>query len=155
MGENFRGQAFEEIGAKLADIIERHGLQAIMGDGGTNGPGALRGQFVEQGLGVLQIGGVKALGEPAVYSDERRVRFVALALFSEQPCEAGSRTQLPGLGPDVFCDCDRFTQIGAGPLQITIPELEFTSQPQCFGTVGQLRRVRLQGFLDGSQGLSR
>ncbi len=36
-------QAFEEIGSKLTDIIERHGSQAIVGDGGTNGPGIVRG----------------------------------------------------------------------------------------------------------------
>ncbi len=36
-------QAIEEIGAKLADVIQQSGPQAIVGDGGTNGAGALRG----------------------------------------------------------------------------------------------------------------
>ncbi|MGO9443098.1 MAG: molybdopterin-dependent oxidoreductase [Terriglobales bacterium] len=52
-------QAFEEIGAKLAEIIERHGAQAIVGDGGTNGPGALRGGGEGSMPGLVgRLGGV-------------------------------------------------------------------------------------------------
>jgi hypothetical protein len=43
----------------------------------------LVGQFVEQRLGFLEVGGVEALGEPVVDLGEHRARFVALALLVE------------------------------------------------------------------------
>jgi len=42
-----------------------------------------RTQLVEQRLGVLQVGGVEALGEPVVDIGEHRVSFGALALLRE------------------------------------------------------------------------
>jgi hypothetical protein len=41
----------------------------------------LRSQFVEQRVGVLQVGGVEAFGEPVVDLGEHRARLVALALL--------------------------------------------------------------------------
>ena len=55
----------------------------------------LASQFVEQSLGVLQVGGVEALGEPAVDLGEHRTRFVATALLLEQPREVRGRAQFP------------------------------------------------------------
>jgi hypothetical protein len=40
-------------------------------------------EIVQQRLGVFQIGGVEAFGEPAVDFREHRVGFVAAALFRE------------------------------------------------------------------------
>ena len=52
-------QAFEEIGAKLADIIEHHGAQSIVGDGGPNGAGILRGGGEGSMPGLVgRLGGV-------------------------------------------------------------------------------------------------
>ncbi len=48
-------------------------------------------QFVEQRLGVFQIGGVEALGEPVVDFGEHRARFVADVLSFEGSCEIGRR----------------------------------------------------------------
>jgi hypothetical protein len=48
-------------------------------------------QFIEQRLGVLKVGGVEALGEPAVDVGEHCVRFVAAAVLFEQPREAYRR----------------------------------------------------------------
>ena len=45
-------------------------------------------QFIEQRFSVLQVGGVEALGEPAVDVGEHRARFVA------RPCVASSRARL-------------------------------------------------------------
>jgi len=39
----------------------------------------LVGQLVEQGLGVLQVGGVETLGEPVVDVGQHRARLVATA----------------------------------------------------------------------------
>ena len=52
-------------------------------------------KLVEQGLGVFQIGGVDALGEPVVDFREHRARLVLLALLSEQTRETRRRAQLP------------------------------------------------------------
>jgi hypothetical protein len=51
-------------------------------------------QFIEQRLGVFQIGGVEAFGEPAIDLSEHRPRFVAATLFREQPREAPRGAQL-------------------------------------------------------------
>jgi hypothetical protein len=45
-----------------------------------------RTQLVEQRLGVLQIGGVEAFGEPVVNFGEHRARFFAATLRGKQPC---------------------------------------------------------------------
>ncbi len=42
-------------------------------------------QFLEQRLGILQVGGVEAFGEPAVDGLEERAGLVALALVAEPP----------------------------------------------------------------------
>ncbi|HSR57551.1 MAG TPA: molybdopterin-dependent oxidoreductase, partial [Candidatus Binataceae bacterium] len=52
-------QAYEEIAAKLADIIVKHGPQSIMDDHGTNGAGVLRGGGEGASTGfVSRLGGV-------------------------------------------------------------------------------------------------
>jgi hypothetical protein len=53
-----------------------------------------RTQLVEQRLGVFQVGGVEAFGEPAVDFGQHRARLVAFALFVEQPSEACRGAQL-------------------------------------------------------------
>src|SRR6266851_7252830 len=55
-------------------------------------------QLVEQRLGISQVGGVEAFGEPAVDFSEHRARFVALTLLVEQPRKACRRAQLPRFG---------------------------------------------------------
>jgi DMSO reductase family type II enzyme molybdopterin subunit len=52
-------QAYQEIGAKLAEVIQKHGSQAIMDDHGTNGAGVLRGGGEGASTGfVARLGGV-------------------------------------------------------------------------------------------------
>src|SRR5260370_657888 len=52
-------------------------------------------QLLEQRLGILEVGGVEALGEPVVDFTEHRARLVAAALLREQPREARGRAQFP------------------------------------------------------------
>ena len=54
-------------------------------------------QLVEQRLGILQIGGVEALGEPAVDRRQQLARLGGLALVAPQPGEAGGGAQFPRL----------------------------------------------------------
>ena len=50
-------------------------------------------QLVEQGLGILEVGGVEALGEPSVDRRKQVVRLLPLALLSPQVGEAGGGAQ--------------------------------------------------------------
>ena len=52
-------------------------------------------KFVEQHLCVLQIGGVEALGEPAVNGRQQLARFGPPALFGPQLGEARRSAQFP------------------------------------------------------------
>jgi hypothetical protein len=61
-------------------------------------------QLVEQRLCLVQIGGVEALGEPAVHGREQLLGFGALALFVPQPGEARRRAQLVGFSLLPSCD---------------------------------------------------
>src|SRR5215469_8190739 len=51
------------------------------------------GQFVEQRLGFLQIGGVETLGEPAVDRRQEIAGFLMPAPFTPQPGEARRSAQ--------------------------------------------------------------
>jgi hypothetical protein len=53
----------------------------------------LRSQFVEQCLGVFQIGGVEALGEPAVHFGQHRARLVATAHLCDEARKARGRAK--------------------------------------------------------------
>jgi hypothetical protein len=55
-------------------------------------------ELVEQPLGVLQVGGVEALGEPAVDRREEIVGPSALALIAPEATKAGRGTQFERLG---------------------------------------------------------
>ena len=63
----------------------------------ASGIGAASGQLFEQRLGLLQVGGVKALGEPAVALSEQLAGFLGLALPLPQPSSAHYRPQLSRL----------------------------------------------------------
>ena len=56
---------------------------------------ASSGQFLQQCLGLLEVGGVKALGEPAI--DRGKQRFDMLALLLPQAAEAGGGAQFERL----------------------------------------------------------
>ena len=54
------------------------------------------GQFVEQRLGLLEVGGVEAFGEPGVDRGEEGDRLLRPALLSAQAGEARCGAQFPG-----------------------------------------------------------
>jgi len=58
-------------------------------------------ELVEQSLCVLEVGGVEALGEPAVDVREHRAPLVAAAGVTEESREPGRSTQLQGSGFDL------------------------------------------------------
>src|SRR6516164_5449359 len=64
------------------------------------------GQFVEQRLGLFQVGGVEAFGEPAEDWGEQGDCLLPPALLSPQAGEAHSTAQFPGLRVLPACDVD-------------------------------------------------
>jgi hypothetical protein len=82
----------------LPDLIRSRAQQSCQRDYKTLGAGfrllANSCQLVEQRLGVLQIGGLEALGEPAVDRREKAVGRGASALLGPETGEAGRGTQL-------------------------------------------------------------
>src|SRR5262245_56553498 len=70
---------------------------ALLGSQGVSTGVALR-QHVQQCLRLLQISGVKALGEPAVDGCQQLVGLGTFALLLPQPAQASGSTQLPGFG---------------------------------------------------------
>jgi exonuclease SbcC len=73
------------------------------------------GQLVEQRLGVLEVGGVEAFGEPAEDRGEEGDRLLRPALLAAQ---AGEAHRLSGESCPV---CDRnFSEVGGGPLSAHI-----------------------------------
>jgi hypothetical protein len=63
-------------------------------------------QFLQQRLGLLEVGGVKAFGEPTVDWRQQCMRFGALALLLPEAAEAHGRPQL-----------QRFRLLAAGDVQ--------------------------------------
>src|SRR5262249_34276087 len=57
-------------------------------------PRPRRRNVIEQGLGLLQIAGSEAFGEPAVDRREDVARFVVSVALQQHAGEAGRRTQL-------------------------------------------------------------
>ena len=54
-------------------------------------------QLIEQGLGLLQVEGVEAFGEPAVDRGEKIAGLLPFAVVAPQPGQARRRAQFPGL----------------------------------------------------------
>src|SRR5262249_19130210 len=67
-------------------------------------------QLIEQGLGVLHICSVKALGEPVVDVGEHRARLVAAIGVAQQARETDRCAQFPELGFLRTRDSDRLTE---------------------------------------------
>jgi MFS family permease len=85
------------MGASVCLISQNRTAQILLrllgGGDRTAAARASAVQFLQQRLGVLQVGGVEAFGEPAVDLGEHRARLVAMALLREQPREASRRAQ--------------------------------------------------------------
>src|SRR5215510_11484757 len=68
------------------------------GMAGTRALLRLSPQLFQQCHGLLQVGGVKAFGEPTVNRREQLVGLGALALLLPQPCQAHGGPQLQRFG---------------------------------------------------------
>ena len=77
-------------------------------------------QFVEQGLRLLQVQRVEALGKPAVDRSEKFSGLVPLPLLAPQLRHADSRAQLPGFRLLLTRDRERLFETGFGFCQIPL-----------------------------------
>src|SRR5215510_13272212 len=82
------------------------------GMAGTRGVLRLSPQLFQQGLGLLQVGGVKALREPAVDRGQELARVKALALLLPEASEAHGGPQLQRLRPLAAGDGEGLTKTG-------------------------------------------
>jgi hypothetical protein len=72
-----------------------------------NGSGSLI-ELVEQRLGIFQVGGAEAFGEPSVDRREQAAGFAAAALVAAQPGKADGGAQFPELGLLLAGDAEGF-----------------------------------------------
>jgi hypothetical protein len=68
-------------------------------------PIQLRARLIDQRLGIFQVGGIEAFGEPVVDFGKHRLSFIAPALLSEETSEACRCAQLERLGLVPACNC--------------------------------------------------
>src|SRR6516225_6793105 len=83
-------------------------------------------QLGDEFRGVFQVGGVEALGEPAVDGREQLARLAPPALFSPQPRQARRRAQLPRLRLLRSSDLERAAEARFRPVLVS----EIEAQPQ-------------------------
>src|SRR5215831_10960059 len=107
---------------------------------------ALTPQFFQQRLGVLEVGGVETLSEPAVDVGEHGARLVAMALLSHQPREAGGRTQFKRLCVEIPRDIQSFPKAVGCLLCARAPKQHLAFQASCLSCA-----YTLSTFLYGSQ----
>ena len=72
------------------------------------------GQFVEQRLGLFEVGGIEAFGKPGVDRGEQGSRLLRPALLPAQAREAHDTAQFPGLRVLPACDVDALLHRGLG-----------------------------------------
>src|SRR6202158_2510269 len=101
-------------------------------------------QFVEQRLGVLQVGGVEAFSEPAVDLGEHRARFVATAAPREQSRQTHRCAQFPSLRTHLLRECDGFAEVSSCQFELTSLEPQFAARVESLGP----KLVRLEDLLD-------
>src|SRR5262245_42305543 len=86
-------------------------------------------QLVEQRLRLLQIGGIEALGEPAVDRCEEVAGFGATALIAPKPGEAHDGAQLPEFGLLLSGDAEGFAIQFLGGLWLPLPQQQLAFVP--------------------------
>ncbi|HYB91186.1 MAG TPA: molybdopterin-dependent oxidoreductase, partial [Candidatus Binataceae bacterium] len=78
-------QAFEEIGAKLAQVIQKYGPKAILDDHGTNGGGALRGGGEGSGVALAARLGGTSLDVNFLIGDFNVGQYLTFGQFQHDP----------------------------------------------------------------------
>src|ERR1700730_8609390 len=95
-------------------------------------------QLLHQRLGVLEIGGIEAFGEPIVDFGEHRPRFLASARRCEQARKAYGCAQFPRFGAHLSRKRNRLAEIGLDELSLPLFEPQFAAEPESFRAVYDL-----------------
>src|SRR5262249_15382151 len=74
-------------------------------------PWRMSPQYLQKHPGLLQVGGVKALGEPAVDRRQELPRLGAPALALPEPCQAGGCPQFQGFCPLLAGDSESMVEM--------------------------------------------
>src|SRR6266508_2647021 len=92
-------------------------------------------QGFQQGLGLLEVGGVKALGEPAVDLGQELMGIGALALLLPQASEARGGAQLPGFGLLATGNGEGLLEAGfrLGRIWDILAQQQLALEPICLG----------------------
>ena len=86
----------------------------------TDHPYRVVNAIKQQRLGVLKVGGVGALAEPAVNLGEHRARFITPIVVAQQTREAGGGVQFPGFGTHLLRKGDGLAEVGIGQCVISV-----------------------------------
>ena len=108
----------------------------------------LTAQFVEQRLGLFQIGGIETFGEPVVDLGEHRVRLATTSFAVEQVCEAHRGAQLPCFRTHAASHRDRFAEVGFSQLPIPLLKPQFAANPESLRTAKEFLGIKVEGPLD-------
>jgi hypothetical protein len=83
--------AFAPLGRSAADLNNGRGRDPAFVSVSAHELSCRMSEFGQQGVGLLQVGGVEALGEPFVDGCEQRSRLIPLALDAPKSCDAHCR----------------------------------------------------------------
>ena len=104
-------------------------------------------KFVQQCLRVFQVGGIEALGEPAVERGEQIAAGGGIAARPEHLRQAHRRAQFPRFCTHLLRQRDRLAEIGFGEPSLSLFLLQFAAHPESLRPEEEFFGVRLQGLL--------
>ena len=112
----------------------------------------LSAQLVEQRLGVFQVGGVEAFGEPVVDFGEHRARLVATTLLWRAAARGSSSRAAPKPFACIFwASAIASRKVGLGQFGLAKFEPQFSTAGQRIGPEDEFLGVRLERLLDGDE----
>ena len=90
-------------------------------------------KLLQQRPGVLQVGGVKALGESAIDRCQQLTSLIALALALPQPAQDHGGPQLPGFGLLATGNCEGLLETGfrLGRVWDGLVQQQLALEPEC------------------------
>src|SRR5215469_6685040 len=102
----------------------------------------LTAQLVEQRLGVLEVGGVEAFGEPVVDFGEHHTRFVAAIGVAQEPRERCGCAQFQHLRAQLLQARDRLAKISFGLIRLAEPDKDVAADAYDFRSVNLIENLR-------------
>jgi hypothetical protein len=105
-------------------------------------------QFLEERLGILEIGDIETFGERVIDSCKLGPGLITVSTGREQPGEAGRSTQLPSLCAYSLRMSDRFTVVSLCILRLPKLFVNFAAHSKGHRQKRGRFRIRLNGLLN-------